>query len=324
MQPASEEAYTDQTPGASVDLEDREAQQVARDAVMEIPLFPDLTVMLRKALGYGPHVEMLQHFVYWFHPRHPKMQNRWALYKTYAGWERECGLGRRQVDRGRRTLRARGLVAEKLGQYKRIHYRVNWVALARVLNLYTIAVQIDEGYDLEDELNVYTKGEQIQSAHHRGTRQSVHQGVQSNTGEYAEEYLSENTLLQSGAEFSKTNSAPPPQMNEEDIIDLDDLELTGDDKRHSQVVPTLSEKTAARELEPEEAKDRRFIRATLEEPTEELAEALERYWAGEIGVEELADEMRGKVYLAGSRACEQLRPEQVAEVLEDLELERKL
>ena len=39
---------------------DVEAQQAARDAIMEIPLFPDLTVQLRDALEYGPHCDMLQ------------------------------------------------------------------------------------------------------------------------------------------------------------------------------------------------------------------------------------------------------------------------
>jgi nitrate reductase NapE component len=51
---------------------DAEAQRAARKAIMKIRLFPDLTVALRGGLGYGPHVDMLQHFCYWMHPRHPK------------------------------------------------------------------------------------------------------------------------------------------------------------------------------------------------------------------------------------------------------------
>src|SRR5215218_8027874 len=81
------------------------AEQAARDAMMQIPLFPDLTVALRAALGYGPHVDMLQHFCYWMHPRHPKMQSRWTMYKTYEEWREECSLSDRQVRKGRKVLR---------------------------------------------------------------------------------------------------------------------------------------------------------------------------------------------------------------------------
>src|SRR5918992_771036 len=84
-------------PVRTVQGADAEAQRAARDAVMQIRLFPDLTVALRGALGYGPHVDMLQHFCYWMHPRHPKMQDRWTMYKTYAEWCDECGLTDRQI-----------------------------------------------------------------------------------------------------------------------------------------------------------------------------------------------------------------------------------
>jgi hypothetical protein len=114
---------------------DLEAQRTARAAVMEIELFPDLTRALRKALGYGPHVDMLQHFCYWMHPDKPKMRKRWVMYKTRAEWYDECGLTERQVRKGRKVLLDRGLVTYKRGQYSRIQYRVDWVALADALDL---------------------------------------------------------------------------------------------------------------------------------------------------------------------------------------------
>src|SRR5215212_9873902 len=134
---------------------DAEAQRAARDAIMEIPLFPDLTVALRGALGYGPHVDMLQHFCYWMHPRHPKMQSRWTMYKTYAEWREECGLTDRQVKKGRKVLRDKGLVAEKKGPHGRMHYRLDWVALRDALSLDAITVQTDEGGD-ESSLDAIT------------------------------------------------------------------------------------------------------------------------------------------------------------------------
>src|SRR5918992_1012872 len=131
-------------PVRTVQGADAEAQRAARDAIMQIRLFPDLTVALRGALGYGPHVDVLQHFSYWMHPRHPKMQNRWTLYKTYAEWREECGLARKQIDKGRTKLRELGLVTEKKGPHGRLHYRVDWVALAEVLSLSPVEEQTDE------------------------------------------------------------------------------------------------------------------------------------------------------------------------------------
>src|SRR5215212_791409 len=106
--------YADDAREATVD---RAAEQAARDAIVQIPLFPELTVALRGALGYGPHVDMLQHFIYWLHPRHPKMQKRWWLFKTYDEWRTECRLSRKQVDKGRKVFAERGLVEEKKGPH---------------------------------------------------------------------------------------------------------------------------------------------------------------------------------------------------------------
>ena len=180
---------------------DKESQQAARNAVMEIPLFPDLTVALRKAIGDGPHVDMLQHLVYWFHPRHKSTQKRWSIWKTYKEWYEECGLKRRRVDNGRRKLKALGLVTEKHGPYKRVYYKVDWVALAEVLEC----------------TEVYS--------------QSLYAGVQSNTEEYTQESTLEATALEAVASKPKeifkekeeesltaavpTHEAPPHPGNEE-------------------------------------------------------------------------------------------------------------
>jgi hypothetical protein len=91
------------------------------------------------------------------------------------------------------------------------------------------------------------------------------------------------------------------------------------DKRQSQERDPQSETTAARDREdPEAAKDMRFIRAALEEPTPELRDALARYRNGEIDLSTLADTMRGKTYLRGCMAWSNLRPEQVAEMLAEM------
>ena len=188
------------TPSDKNDAE----QRWARDAVMEIDLFPDLTRELRKAFGYGPHVDMLQHFVYWFHPRHPKMQDRWTLYKTYAEWRDECGLARKQVDKGREKLRDLGFVTEKKGPRARIFYRIDWVALAQLLSLSPVGEQTDEldgwFFDDEDEFSLSPVGEQGQFVP-QGEQASLSPvGEHANSGEYSGEYLQENSLLQSAAE----------------------------------------------------------------------------------------------------------------------------
>src|SRR5215218_3614531 len=155
------------------------AEQAARDAMMQIPLFPDLTVALRAALGYGPHVDMLQHFCYWMHPRHRTMQRRWWLYKTYAEWRDECGLRRKQVDKGRKALRELGLVEEKKGPHGRLHYRVEWAALASKLSLSPVG----------EQGQFVLQGEQ-------GSLSPA--GGHANTGDYAEDYLTEKSTLQVG------------------------------------------------------------------------------------------------------------------------------
>jgi hypothetical protein len=183
---------------------DAEAQRVARDAIMEIPLFPDLTVALRSALGYGPHVDMLQHFCYWMHPRHPKMQSRWTMYKTYAEWREDCSLSDRQVRKGRKVLRELGLVSEKKSNYGRIDYRVDWVALAKALGLNTTTVQTDEDLDdfdlFDDDPSLDAISVEGQFGRYSGESILDANSVQANAGEHAGEYVQENSPLQGAPE----------------------------------------------------------------------------------------------------------------------------
>jgi hypothetical protein len=75
------------------------------------------------------------------------MQHRWSAYKTYKEWKDERGLYRKQVDKGRKRLKANKLVEEKYGNYKRIEYQVDWVRLAGLL---MIPVKGDQSSDLDD------------------------------------------------------------------------------------------------------------------------------------------------------------------------------
>jgi hypothetical protein len=130
---------------------DAEAQRAARDAIMQIRLFPDLIVRLRDALGYGPHCEMLQHYCYWMNPEKRKMRNRWSIWKTFDEWYEECGLTDRQVKKGRKKLRELGIMSHKRGQYSRVYYQVDWVALADALDLSYVVDEDDIWFDDEDE-----------------------------------------------------------------------------------------------------------------------------------------------------------------------------
>jgi hypothetical protein len=103
----------------------------ARKYVQDIDLFPELQVRLTRIFGPGVERDMLHQLVYWF--RKPKMQNRWTAYKTFDEWREERGLNRKQVDKGRKALKADGVVQEAYGPYKKVHYRVNWIRLQRML-----------------------------------------------------------------------------------------------------------------------------------------------------------------------------------------------
>jgi len=131
---------------------DAEAQRAARDAIMQMPAFPELLTRLTRVFGPGPERDMIHQLIYWFSK--PKMQNRWTVYLTRENWRDQRGLNRKQVDKGRRRLKAHpsGVVEEKMGPYKRIHYRIDWVKLADLLGLETPLkrVPMDDDFDVCD------------------------------------------------------------------------------------------------------------------------------------------------------------------------------
>lgn len=222
---------------------------------MEIPLFPQLTVALRTALGYGPHVDMLQHFCYWMHPRHPKMQNRWEIYKTYKEWREECGLSDRQVRKGRKVLRELGLTTEKKSNYVRIDYRVDWVALARALSLDVITVQADEDlddfdfFDDDDSLDAITVQGQFGHYSDQSSLDAITE--QPNAGVHAPNYEQNNYSLQRAAEPAFAEPAAP-EINKEEPKEVDLSSSPDDSKRHSQIAeppkPEISREVQFRAL----------------------------------------------------------------------------
>jgi hypothetical protein len=236
--------------------DDAEAQRAARDAVMEIPAFPELLTRLTRVFGPGPERDMVHQLVYWFSK--PKMQNRWTAYLTRENWRDQRGLNRKQVDKGRRRLKAHpsGVVEEKMGPYKRIHYRIDWVKLAALLGLETPlkGVPMDDDFDDFDEEDLRTplKGVPKPSAPPLGVAGSsapaemdaapdtyaenpANEGVPSNTGAFAGAFSQDNSPLQGGAEPAFAEPAPPEMNKKEEPQEHDLSSPISTDKRHSQV-----------------------------------------------------------------------------------------
>jgi hypothetical protein len=232
---------------------DAEAQRAARDAITEIPAFPELERRLVSVFGPTSEALMIHQLVYWFGK--PKMQNRWSAYKTYKEWKEERGLNRKQVDKGRKRLKANKLVEEKYGNYKRVYYCVDWVRLAELLS---IPVKGSRSYDLDDFENenffdepLYPlKGDQSSSDSPLGgtvendiplindepnsyAENSTSGGVQSKARDYTVTCEQDNSLLQSGAEPAFAEPAPA-EINR----DKEQKEVTEapppTDERHSQ------------------------------------------------------------------------------------------
>jgi hypothetical protein len=319
---------------------DAAAQRDARDAIMQIPAFPELQTRLTRVFGPGAERDMIHQLVYWFSK--PKMQNRWWAYKTLDEWRDERGLNRKQVDKARRRLKPFGVVEEKKGNYKRIHYCIDWVRLAELLSIPLKGGQSYDWDNLEDEdffdepliplkggqsQNDTPKGGSIENdpPQMEGTPDTYAEnpsngGGQTNARENAGEYLQDNSLLQRAAEPALAEPAAP-EINRNEEPQEGNASSPDADKRHSQERDPRSETTAARDrVDGEAERDRRFIRAALEEPTPELREALERHRNGEMDLSTLTDTMRRKTYLRGSMAWSSLRPGQVAEVLAELGL----
>jgi hypothetical protein len=239
-----------------------EAQRAARDAIMQIPAFPELERRLVSVLGPTSEALMMHQLIYWFNKQ--KMQNRWSAYKTYKEWKEERGLNRKQVDKGRKRLKAKKLVEEKYGNYKRIEYQVDWVRLAELL---LIPLKGSQSYDLGklkdedffDESPHPLKGDQSSSDTPKGG--AVQNGrllmdlaidayaekpsfvrVQSNAGEYSKAYEQDNSTLQVGAEPAFAEPAPPEIDKKEGPKEGDLSPLPSADKRHSQVAASKKPK----------------------------------------------------------------------------------
>jgi hypothetical protein len=253
-------AYSIERNGKATD----EAQRAARDAIMKIPAFPELERRLVSVLGPTSEALMMHQLVYWFNKK--KMQNRWSAYKTYKEWKDERGLNRKQVDKGRKRLKANKLVEEKYGNYKRIEYQVDWVRLAELLG---IPLKGSQSYDLDDVKDadffdepVYPlKGDESSADAPKGgtvrndmspmddtpdsyAENSSFGGVQFNAGEYAEAYEQDNSTLQAGAEPAFAEPAPP-EINKKEEPQEDNLSSPPDtDERHSQVAEPPKPKIA--------------------------------------------------------------------------------
>lgn len=217
--------------------EELEAQRAARDAVMELPLFPHFERSLVGAFGPTAATFMMRDFRYWF--SRPKIQHRWVVYIKADQWRERMGLNRKQVNKGRAQLRAAGVLEEKMGPYKRIHYRVDWVRLAELVGL---SIPLKGGQKDEDEdetlLPPYRGSESIDTP--KGGSESIDtppqratddqkprtygengqqngaktpkQGGQTNTGSYAGEYLQDIPLAE-GAPDATRRSAPNQERN---------------------------------------------------------------------------------------------------------------
>jgi len=233
---------------------------------MAIPAFPELERRLISVLGPTSEALMIHQLVYWFSK--PKMQPRWSAYKTYKEWKDERGLNRKQVDKGRKRLKANKLVEEKYGNYKRIEYQVDWVRLAELL---LIPLKGSQSYDLdefdnddfddllEEPLYPLKGGQSSTDAPKGGTVQndtprmddtpdtyaenSSFGGVQSNAEEYAGDYLQDNTLLQRAPE--PAFAEPGATKIKKDKEQKESIEAPpSTDKRHSQVAEPPTPKIA--------------------------------------------------------------------------------
>ena len=103
------------------------AQRIARERISTISLFPDLMNELAGVFGFTPARDYVHQIIYWM--RRPGMRNRWVMYVTAEQMKRERNMGRKPLVRGRKQAVNSGVTEEKLGPYKRIHTRLDWVRL---------------------------------------------------------------------------------------------------------------------------------------------------------------------------------------------------
>lgn len=236
------------------------AQLAARSAIMEIPLFPELEKRLTRVFGVTPAMVFVHQIVYWF--GRPGMADRWTMYKTADEWHEERGLNRNALKRARKRAMAAGVIAEKKGPYKKIHYRPDWVRLAYLLRLDCAVPDAEDTADVEGieeavdprpiPLRGPTQGEtngirstplrdRSQNATLKASRSIDTLGAQSNTENYAEEQLAEDYALQASAERLEEASADA-------LTDAYVAPLNGGDNAFTppQVLPRLDEETKTR------------------------------------------------------------------------------
>jgi hypothetical protein len=222
---------------------------------MQIPKFPELEIRLFRVLGPTSEAVMLHQLVYWFGK--PKMQNRWSAYKTYEEWKNERGLNRKQVDKGRKRLKAYKLVEEKHGNYKKVYYRVDWVRFAELLSIPLKGSQSDDLDDFDDDIFFDEplqplKGVQsswsdtpkggtvendiplVEDEPDTYDENSSSGGVQSNARDYAVNSVHDNSPLQGAPEPAFAEPGAPEINRDKKQKEGDLSSLPSPDKRHSQ------------------------------------------------------------------------------------------
>jgi hypothetical protein len=213
--------------------EEMAEQRAARDAIQSIDLFPELQTRLTAVYGPTAERDMVHQMIYWLSKT--KMQQRWTIYLTRQNWRDQRGLNRKQVDRGRARLRVHpaAIVAEKVGPYKRVHYRIDWVALAEVLDLRPPLKGAPSSDESEAVLRPPLKGAPEPSAPPEGDTISsatpetgapadtYEENTQdgrgpSNTGDYPGDYLQEIPLTE-GGDGSESRTAPG-EIDKEQLV----------------------------------------------------------------------------------------------------------
>jgi len=200
---------------------------------------------------------MIHQLVYWFSK--PKIQDRWTVYLTRKNWRDQRGLNRKQVDKGRARLEAHpsGVVKEKMGPYKRIHYRIDWVKLADVLGLEIplkgVPMDDFDALDDFDEEDLRTPLKRVpkpsdsplgaagsSAPPHTDDAPDIYAenpangGGPSNIGAYAGAFSQDNHPT--GCAEPAFAEPAPPKINKNEQPKEDDLSSQPNtDKRHSQV-----------------------------------------------------------------------------------------
>ncbi len=128
--------------GQTLDMEDADSDrttaelemEAARDAIKAIPAFPRRETMLQDAFGLGPGA-FLNQLVFWSGKGIGICGDKEWVYKTLKQWKEERALSRNQVDKAREKLKEEGVLEERPYIGNKIHYKVNWVRLAAILNV---------------------------------------------------------------------------------------------------------------------------------------------------------------------------------------------